>query len=84
MVVHEEKGWTADNRGDHTLVAARALLQGYANNGDPAPALAHMDVLRADASLLIELPSRAGGRRRRERTAADAAGACGPPSSARR
>jgi hypothetical protein len=52
MVVHEEKGWTADHRGAHTLVAARALLQGYANNGDSVPVLEHMDVLRADASLL--------------------------------
>ncbi|WP_202637497.1 hypothetical protein [Rhodococcus ruber] len=52
MVVHEEKGWTADHRGAHTFVAARALLQGYANNGDSTPVLAHMDVLRADASLL--------------------------------
>lgn len=52
MVVHEEKGWTADHRGAHTFVAARALLQGYANSGDSAPVLEHMDVLRADASLL--------------------------------
>lgn len=52
MVVHEEKGWTADDRGIHTYVAARALLQGYANDGDPAPVLKQMDVLRADASLL--------------------------------
>src|SRR5674476_1473617 len=26
MVAQEEKGWTADDRGAHTLVAARALL----------------------------------------------------------
>lgn len=52
MVVHEEKGWTADHRGAHTFVAARALLQGYATNADSAPVLGHMDVLRADASLL--------------------------------
>jgi hypothetical protein len=52
MVVQEGKGWTADDRGTHTYVAARALLQGYARNGDPAPVLKQMDVLRADANLL--------------------------------
>jgi hypothetical protein len=52
MVAHEEHGWTADHRGTHTLVAARALLQSYAKNGDPAPVLAHLDILRSDASIL--------------------------------
>ncbi|WP_216607030.1 hypothetical protein [Arthrobacter sp. 260] len=52
MVVHEEKGWTADDRGSHTLVAARALLQGFANNGNVEPVLGHLDVLRADSGLL--------------------------------
>jgi len=52
MVVHTAKGWTADHRGEHTLVAARALLQGYSRSADPAPVLGHMEVLRGDASLL--------------------------------
>ncbi len=52
MVAHEEHGWTADDRGTHTLVAARALMQGYAKNGDPSPALAHLDVLRSDAGIM--------------------------------
>lgn len=53
MVVHEEKGWTADDRGHHTLVAARALLQGFAYNGNVEPVLGHLDVLRADSGLLL-------------------------------
>ncbi|WP_198947325.1 hypothetical protein [Cellulosimicrobium sp. KWT-B] len=55
MVVHEDKGWTADHRGDHTLIAARALLNVYSNDGDTAPVLEHLDVLRADASLMSNL-----------------------------
>lgn len=52
MVGHEERGWTADHRGSHTLVAARALLQGYAKSGDPAPVLAYLDFLRDDAGIM--------------------------------
>lgn len=52
MVAQEEKGWTADDRGAHTLVAARALLEGFAKNGDARPVLEHLDVLRADAGLM--------------------------------
>jgi hypothetical protein len=52
MVVHEDKGWSADDRGTHTLVAARALLEVFATNGSMEPVLEHLDVLRADASLM--------------------------------
>lgn len=52
MVAQEEEGWTADNRGTHTLVAARALLEVNAKNGDVRPVLEHLDVLRADAKLM--------------------------------
>jgi hypothetical protein len=52
MVAYEEGGWTADDRGAHTLVAARALLQGFAKNGDVGPVLEHLDVLRATAGLM--------------------------------
>jgi hypothetical protein len=55
MMAHEERGWTADDRGTHTLVAARALLQGYAKSGDPAPVLGHLDVLRGDAGVMSNL-----------------------------
>ncbi len=49
MVAQEKEGWTADDRGMHTLVAARALLEGFAKNGDAGPVLEHLDVLRQDA-----------------------------------
>lgn len=52
MVTQEEKGWTADHRGTHTLVAARALLEGFAKNGDVGPVLGHLDVFRANAGLM--------------------------------
>ena len=52
MVAQEDKGWTADDRGTHTLVAARALLEGFAKSGDIRPTLEHLDVLRADAGLM--------------------------------
>ncbi|MEU1647254.1 S1 family peptidase [Micromonospora zamorensis] len=52
MVAHKEKGWTADHRGSHSLVAARALLEGFAKSGDVRPVLEHLDVLRADAGLM--------------------------------
>lgn len=53
MVAHEEKGWTADDRGIHTLVAARSLLQGYSKYGDAAPVFAHLDALRVDAGIML-------------------------------
>lgn len=52
MVVQEKEGWTSDDRGNHTAVAARALLQRFANNGDPEPVFLHLDALRADSGLL--------------------------------
>lgn len=52
MMAHKERGWTADHRGTHTLVAGRALLQGYAKSAEPAPVLAHLDVLRLDAGIM--------------------------------
>jgi len=52
MVRHEAKGYTADDRGMHTLVAARALLQGYAESANPDPTFEHLDVLRTDAGLM--------------------------------
>ncbi|MEU1569908.1 hypothetical protein ABZ519_01770 [Streptomyces collinus] len=52
MVAHEKQGWTADDRGTHSLVAARALLEGFAKDGDAGPVLEHLDVLRADAGLM--------------------------------
>lgn len=52
MVAQEEKGRTADHRGSHSLVAARALLEGFAKNGDVRPVLEHLDVLRVDAGLM--------------------------------
>lgn len=44
-----------DRRGTHTLVAARALLQSYAADGNPSPILEHLDVLRSDAGLLVNI-----------------------------
>jgi hypothetical protein len=55
MVRHEDKGWTADHQGTHTLIAARALLQSYAANGNSAPILEHLDVLRSDTKLLVNI-----------------------------
>ena len=55
MVRHKAKGWTADHQGTHTLVAARALLQSYAADGNPSPILEHLDVLRSDAGLLVNI-----------------------------
>ncbi|CAM5235791.1 hypothetical protein SFUMM280S_00006 [Streptomyces fumanus] len=52
MVVYEKEGWTANDRGTHTLVAARALLECFARDGDAGPVLEHLDVLRADAGLM--------------------------------
>ncbi|PWK89491.1 hypothetical protein C8D88_102765 [Lentzea atacamensis] len=52
MVAQEKEGWSADDRGTHTLIAARALLEGFAKNGDVGSVLEHLDVLRADAGLM--------------------------------
>ncbi len=52
MVTQAGEGWTADNRGAHTLVAARALLEGFAANGNAGPVLEQLDVLRADVGLM--------------------------------
>ncbi|MDX3088247.1 MULTISPECIES: trypsin-like serine peptidase [Streptomyces] len=52
MVVQESEGWSADDRGTHTLIAARALLEGFAKNGDIRPLLEHLDALRAGAQLM--------------------------------
>ncbi|MEU8434000.1 hypothetical protein AB0F18_13950 [Streptomyces sp. NPDC029216] len=52
MLAHEKAGWTADDRGIHTLVAARALLEGFAKNGDAGSLLEHLDALRVDAGLM--------------------------------
>ncbi|MFF5860313.1 hypothetical protein ACFY8B_32640 [Streptomyces sp. NPDC012751] len=52
MVAQQKAGWTADDRGMHTLVAARALLEGFAKNGDAGPVLEHLDVLRVEAGLM--------------------------------
>lgn len=52
MVSHEENGYTADGRGSHTLIAARALLQVFATTGAKEPVLEHLDALRADSGLM--------------------------------
>ncbi|MEV0135500.1 hypothetical protein AB0H83_44500 [Dactylosporangium sp. NPDC050688] len=52
MVTQKKKGWTADHQGAHRLVAARALLEGFAKNGDVSSVLEHLDVLRADGGLM--------------------------------
>ncbi len=52
MVTRKDKAWSADPRGTHTLVAARALLDNYATNHDSQSTLEHLDVLSTDASLL--------------------------------
>jgi hypothetical protein len=51
MVAHEAEGWAGDDRGHHTLVAARALLQ-TCDPTSPDALLAHLDALRTDAGLL--------------------------------
>ncbi|MEV4842765.1 ATP-binding protein, partial [Micromonospora matsumotoense] len=55
MIRHQEQGGSADDRGTHALVAARALLQSYAADANPTPILEHLDVLRHDARLLISI-----------------------------
>lgn len=51
MVAHEAEDWTGDDRGHHTLVAARALLQ-TCDPTNPEALLAHLDILRAYAGLI--------------------------------
>jgi hypothetical protein len=51
MVAHEAEGYTGDDRGHHTLAAARALLQ-TVDPTSPDALLAYLDALRADAGLL--------------------------------
>lgn len=55
MVAQEDKGWTADDGGRHTLVSARALLNVFATIRTNGPILNHIDVLRADAKLLTNI-----------------------------
>jgi hypothetical protein len=55
MVGQEEKGWTADDRGTHALVAARALLQSYAADANPSPVIEHLDMVHCDAGLLTNV-----------------------------
>ncbi|MFF3749591.1 hypothetical protein ACFYYH_03895 [Streptomyces sp. NPDC002018] len=52
MVVQANEGWSADDRGTHTLAAARALLGCFATGGDAGPIIEHLDALRADAGLM--------------------------------
>jgi hypothetical protein len=52
MIVHEEKGWTADDRGSHTLIAARALLDATSAVTDSSAVLDYLDTLRVDAGLM--------------------------------
>ncbi|MFI6082524.1 hypothetical protein ACIBBB_16360 [Streptomyces sp. NPDC051217] len=52
MVVQANEGWSADDRGTHTLAAARALLGCFATGSDAGPMLEHLDALRADAGLM--------------------------------
>lgn len=52
MVGQKDRGGSTDGRGTHTLVAARALLQVFATNAVTESVLVHLDVLRADASLM--------------------------------
>ncbi|MFL6108984.1 MAG: hypothetical protein ACJ72L_18645 [Marmoricola sp.] len=55
MVAHADRGWTADDRGTHTLVTARAILDTYAFAGDPQPALGLLDTLTSDSGLFSGL-----------------------------
>jgi hypothetical protein len=73
MVRHEERSWTSDHRGAHTLIAARALLTGYGTNQDPAPILRYLDALRTDAGLLSNFLHGLAGAGAENQTLADAA-----------
>lgn len=52
IVAQAIQGWSPDGDGQHTLIAARALLQRLANDQDVGPSLAYFDVLSADADVL--------------------------------
>lgn len=52
MIVHENEGWTADDRGAHTLVAARALLDAASAEMDASAVLDYLDTVRVDAGLM--------------------------------
>lgn len=52
VVTHTDKGWSADHRGTHAMVAARALLDDFSTSQDVQPVLKHLDVLSSEASLL--------------------------------
>lgn len=73
MVSHEQRRWTADDRGSHTLIAARALLTGYAINLDPHPILAYLDTLRPDAGLVSNFLHGLAGSGAETQTRAEAA-----------
>jgi hypothetical protein len=73
MVSHEKRRWTADDRGSHTLIAARALLTGYATNQDASPTLAYLDTLRPDAGLVSNFLHGLAGSGAETQTRAEAA-----------
>ncbi len=75
MTAQDAEGWEADDRGTHSLVAARALLEGFARNGDVGPVLDHVDALRAHAHLMTNfLHGLAAAGAENERRAAAARG----------
>ncbi|NLS11010.1 ATP-binding protein [Nesterenkonia sp. MY13] len=53
LVAHAQQGVGADDRGTHTLVAARALLKVYAKGCDSSPVLAQLDILSVEASSML-------------------------------
>ncbi|MFF4594169.1 hypothetical protein [Amycolatopsis sp. NPDC001319] len=53
MVAHAEAVGTADDRGTHSLIAARALLESFARNCDVGPVLEHLDAVRVNADLML-------------------------------
>jgi hypothetical protein len=53
MLAHNRNGWSADDRGTHSLVAARSLLEVCATNGALEPILAHLDALSPDSGLMM-------------------------------
>lgn len=73
MVSHGQRHWTADDRGAHTLIAARALLTGYATNHDPNPILAYLDALRPNAGLVSNFLHGLAGSGAETQTRAEAA-----------
>ncbi|WP_420099068.1 NACHT domain-containing protein [Corynebacterium sp.] len=73
MVSHGKRRWTTDDRGSHTLIAARALLTGYSTNQDPNPILAYLDALRPDAGLISNFLHGLAGSGAETQTRAEAA-----------